>query len=200
MMLSLHGPLTWAAIVGIAGIAVRITTWPTESTVQASATGSPMVHAGFFDWLFGGPTPNRSQRQKPRVRKRPKPEPTIKTVCVRLCDGYYFPISQSVKRNAFKRDAERCNKSCPIGARLFIVSSPNGKPEDMVDLAGQPYRALPTAFQHQTHFNPACTCRGNPWDAERLAEHLRHARETAKETAHELSHRGCRSQDRNARC
>ena len=37
------------------------------------------------------------------------------TVCVRMCDGYYFPISHRVPRNRFYRDADVCRSRCDMG-------------------------------------------------------------------------------------
>jgi Protein of unknown function (DUF2865) len=157
--------------------------------IAPGANSLPMVHAGLFDWLFGGPMKEGRgapyeppTRPQPEERPRPRPEQsgTFKTVCVRLCDGYFFPISPVVTRDSFKRDAERCEKSCPGRSRLFTVRGLDGKLDDMVDLEGRPYRDLPTAFQHQTRYDPTCTCRGNPWDEEALARHRAYAEEAQK--------------------
>src|SRR5215467_7410334 len=37
---------------------------------------------------------------------------TYRTLCVRLCDGFYFPISFAVPASSLERDAERCRASC----------------------------------------------------------------------------------------
>jgi hypothetical protein len=134
-----------------------------------------------------GTAPPRSDEERRRAAPpRPEPSGSFKTVCVRLCDGYYFPISQSVTRDSFKRDAERCEKSCPSRSRLFTLRTPDGKAEDMVDLEGRPYRNLPTAFQHQTRYEPTCTCLGNPWDEEALARHRAYAEEAQKKKATQM--------------
>jgi hypothetical protein len=164
-----------------------------SSGIAPSANFLPMVHAGLLDWLFGGPMkegrgtpyepPTRPQpddEERPRATPRPEQSGTFKTVCVRLCDGYSFPISPSVTRDSFRRDAERCEKSCPGRSRLFTVRGLDGKFEDMVDLEGRRYRDLPSAFQHQTRYDPTCTCRGNPWDGEALARHRTYAEEAQK--------------------
>ena len=65
-------------------------------------------------------------------------------MCVRLCDGYDFPISFSATRDRLARDAKTCESSCGGQARLFIYRNPGADVEDMVDLRGQPYRKLNT--------------------------------------------------------
>jgi hypothetical protein len=51
---------------------------------------------------------------------------TYRTLCVRLCDGYYFPISHATGQDGFMRDAERCAASCGSDARLFFHRNPGG--------------------------------------------------------------------------
>jgi hypothetical protein len=63
---------------------------------------------------------------------------------VRLCDGYYFPISFSTMRSEFARDADKCAASCGSEARLFYHPNPGGDVEDMVDLTGSATRDCPT--------------------------------------------------------
>jgi len=40
------------------------------------------------------------------------PFATYRTLCVRLCDGYYFPVSFSTLPNHFQRDADQCQSQC----------------------------------------------------------------------------------------
>jgi hypothetical protein len=107
--------------------------------------------------------------------ERPKVAGTYRTMCVRLCDGYYFPISFSATRDRLARDAKTCESSCGGQARLFIYRNPGGDVEDMVDLRGQPYRQLSTAFLYRTEYVPACRCKPNPWDAEARDRHRMYA-------------------------
>ena len=95
---------------------------------------------------------------------------TYRTVCVRLCDGAYHPISFSTTRSRFKADAARCQASCDQPSKLFVVK-PEGSPEDMVDVRGGSYTDLPNAFKFQTSYDAACTCRGQPWEAKAQDRH-----------------------------
>jgi hypothetical protein len=107
--------------------------------------------------------------------ERPRIADTYRTMCVRLCDGYYFPISFSATRDRLARDAKTCESSCGGQARLFIYRNPGGEVEDMEDLRGQPYRQLSTAFLYRTEYVPACRCKPNPWDAEARDRHRMYA-------------------------
>ena len=84
---------------------------------------------------------------------------TFRTLCVRNCDGFYFPISFATTRGQFATDAETCQSMCPsAAAELYVHPNPGGGPEDMVSLSGERYSALPTAFQYRTSLTPSCTC------------------------------------------
>jgi hypothetical protein len=85
---------------------------------------------------------------------------TFRTLCVRTCDGYYFPISFSTTQEQFGSDAQACSAMCPgAEARLFYHANPGGSPADMVSLDGQNYTSLPAAFQYRTSLNPSCSCK-----------------------------------------
>jgi Protein of unknown function (DUF2865) len=85
---------------------------------------------------------------------------TYRTLCVRTCDGYYFPISFSTTSDRFADDANTCAAMCPgAEAQLYYHQNPGGGPEDMVSIAGEPYSALPTAFKYRTSIDASCTCK-----------------------------------------
>jgi Protein of unknown function (DUF2865) len=84
---------------------------------------------------------------------------TYRTLCVRLCDGFYFPISFATRGNGLARDAEQCTASCGLEARLFYHPNPGGSVEGMTDLLGRAYSALPTAFTYRKTLVTGCSCR-----------------------------------------
>jgi hypothetical protein len=148
--------------------------------------------AGPFDWLFGGyqqdpptkalaepqgrqPDEGEGQRERPRVRRNDGRAGTYRTLCVRLCDGFYFPLSFATTRAKVRDDAARCERQCPSRSRLYFHRSEQAV-DDMVDLDGQPYTRLPVAFRFRETYVPDCTCHGNPWDAEAIARHQEYAR------------------------
>ena len=84
---------------------------------------------------------------------------TYRTMCVRQCDGYYFPISFSTTEAMFGRDADMCSQRCPSGdAELFVHENPGGTPENMTSLDGRAYTDLPNAFQYRRAFKKGCSC------------------------------------------
>jgi hypothetical protein len=86
---------------------------------------------------------------------------TYRTLCVRKCDGYYFPISFSTSRQLFSRDSAICQSMCPdTDVELYVHGMPNQESEDMVSwLTGEPYASLPAAFSYRKKLDPQCTCR-----------------------------------------
>jgi hypothetical protein len=113
-------------------------------------------------------------REPPPARPA-RPPTTYRTVCVRLCDGYYFPISYSVPRERFAKDARACASRCGSEARLFVYRNPGSEPDDMEDLEGKPYRQLRAAFLYRTEYVPDCKCWPHPWEKEALDRHRGYA-------------------------
>ena len=71
------------------------------------------------------------------------PFATYRTLCVRLCDGYYFPVSFSTLPNHFQRDADLCQSQCAAPAELYYHQNPGGAVEQMVSVGNQqPYTSL----------------------------------------------------------
>lgn len=84
---------------------------------------------------------------------------TYRTLCVRTCDGYYFPISFTTVQARFARDEQLCRSMCPgTEVALYVHRNPGEDSDAMVSLAGEPYAALPTAFRYRTKYDSACQC------------------------------------------
>lgn len=88
------------------------------------------------------------------------PFATYRTLCVRLCDGYYFPISFSTLPNSFERDDEVCKSRCAAPVELYYHQNPGGAVEQMVShKTRQPYTTLKTAFRYRKEFVQGCSCK-----------------------------------------
>jgi hypothetical protein len=114
--------------------------------------------AGFLDALFGGTILNSTGDGAPSG--------TYHTVCVRSCDGYYFPISYSTVPSRFADDERSCQRLCPASeASLYAFRNPGEDMEQAVSTAGQPYTALPNAFRYRKEVTAGCSCRrpGQSW-------------------------------------
>jgi hypothetical protein len=114
---------------------------------------------GFFENLFGpGSGPGTILNNAPDVTL---PGNTYRTLCVRTCDGYYFPISYSALPSKFDEDSKACQAMCPASeAALYSHRNPGEDVAQAVSIAGRPYTELPNAFAYRKTFNPSCSCRG----------------------------------------
>jgi hypothetical protein len=85
---------------------------------------------------------------------------TVRTVCVRKVDGYFWPISYSTLVEYAPNDLTQCVEQCPgMDVDLYYYSNPGQEPQEMVNLQGQRYVDLPTAFAYRTVYDTANSCR-----------------------------------------
>lgn len=118
----------------------------------------------------GGASFGGSVESAPAIGKA-KREGRYRTLCVRLCDGYYWPISTKAPMSRFNRDKSICESSCGSEAKLFYQAELGGDAAKMIDLAGKPYKKLKTAFLYRKQFVPSCRCRPEPWSQSELLRH-----------------------------
>ena len=115
----------------------------------------------FLDNLFG----NNTYPSAPSADLGPQ-SGTYRTVCVRTCDGGYFPISFATYPARFPDDEKTCKALCPAAeATLFTYRNPGEDINQAVSINGQPYSASPNAFRYRQEFNPSCSCKaaGQTW-------------------------------------
>ena len=96
-------------------------------------------------------------------------------VCVRSCDGGFFPVSYTANSKNPDDLAQLCNALCPNAAVSVYSYSGASDIETAVSLEGEPYRSMPNAFRYRTTFDPSCSCKApnQTWvaalaDAERM--------------------------------
>lgn len=108
---------------------------------------------------------------------------THRTVCVRLCDGYFWPIGDETRSSDLGRDREACESSCSTPARLYILTDLARGADSLHDLNGKPYSKLPTAFLYRKELVPDCRCRPDPWSAAEAERHRQYALAQPEEAA-----------------
>ncbi len=159
----------------------------------------PAVAQSFFQKLFGlgggqqvPQAPARPQTHtipshrfdyRPRPYQQSRPEDIdgeigppdsggpYRTMCVRSCDGYFFPLRHNAKRRNFAADAKSCRSACGTEARLFYYSLNGGSTETMADLSGRKYKDQPHAFGYRKALVQGCSCKPVPWSYEEAARH-----------------------------
>lgn len=88
----------------------------------------------------------------------------LRTLCVRTCDGAFFPISSNASPLDFRRQAATCEQMCPGSeTELYYHSLQGQESADMVSAeTGKPYKDLPTAFAYRNTSadtrSPSCGC------------------------------------------
>ncbi len=83
---------------------------------------------------------------------------SYKTLCVRICDGYYFPIGNETDRARLNVDAAICKSMYALSAdaELFTMRA-DGEVADAVALdGGDRYGGQPFAFSYRATFNVGC--------------------------------------------
>lgn len=99
-------------------------------------------------------------RKQPSLRRKVPTGGTFRTLCVRTCDGFFFPVSFSTGKSQFANDAARCTEICPAAeTQLFVYKNPGGDQSQMMSLAGDLYSDQPFAYRYKSEFIQECGCR-----------------------------------------
>lgn len=80
---------------------------------------------------------------------------TFRSLCVRTCDGYYFPISYSSSSKRLKVDEAVCKRIHGSGADLYFHRSDEFA-EAAVSLGGLKLARQPFAFAYRHTYDPGC--------------------------------------------
>ena len=124
------------------------------------------------------PSVERSARKEARRETRHKRKLVMAlawsggsyTVCVRACDGAFFPVTYFGAASRSDTLEQICRSQCP-NADVALYSFPfGGSIDEAVSSAGEPYANLPNAHKFEQSNDASCSCRapGQSW-AEALA-------------------------------
>jgi len=93
-----------------------------------------------------------SARRAPRSRAA-----SYRSICVRTCDGYYFPLSVTTSKRRLHKDAEKCHgRYDPGQAELFYHRFGDGEVGKAVSLKGVRYADQSYAFAYRQQYDAAC--------------------------------------------
>ena len=146
------------------------------------ASAAPQPQRGLFEQLFGGnqprpavnePPPFQQQQLEQVPLERPVQSPLddseeetssgsrggSRAVCVRKCDGGFFPVSYAAGSEDSAGLTALCTALCPNAQANVYTYGGGADIESAVSLTGQAYRALPAAFRYRTTFDSTCTCK-----------------------------------------
>ncbi len=143
---------------------------------------------------YGGPTGIKNQPfyngRNPRnnqSNRRYHAYGSYRTVCVRSCDGYYFPISSSASRARFRKDARSCQSRCGTAAELYYLPRRSDNMKEARNLSGRSYADLENAFKYRKKLVNGCACRPMPWSHSERARHRRYEYVAAVERSYALA-------------
>jgi hypothetical protein len=129
----------------------------------AVAASPPQRNGGLFESLFGPGSIFSPGSDTPGWSSAGG---AYRTICVRTCDGYYFPISFAANPSQFAEDEKVCQRTCPAAeAMLFAYRNPGEDVSQAVSISGQLYSTLPNAFRYRQAFDSSCSCKrpGETW-------------------------------------
>ena len=150
----------------------------------------------FLHNLFGNNNPNNNPAQ-PGADLGPQ-SGTFRTVCVRTCDGNYFPISFATVPARFPDDERTCRALCPATeANLYTYRNPGEDMNPAVSINGQAYSSSRT-LSLSPGVQSVLLLQGRRPDLVRCAE--KHRRQGRRRTARRHHrHRRERQEDGAAR-
>jgi hypothetical protein len=127
-----------------------------------------MRQRGLFDSLFGNGSPETVVTPGAAPGETPQPSGAYRTVCVRKCDGSFFPISYATTQAHFAEDERICRRACPATeVELYAFHNQGEDIGQATSISGRPYTELPNAFRFRQQYDAACACKrpGESWAA-----------------------------------
>jgi hypothetical protein len=135
---------------------------------EATARRRPTGPSSFFSLWQDEETPFDRGYANTAPEQSNLPFASYRTMCVRLCDGFYFPVSFSTLGSRFPEDEAKCKDQCAAPAELFVYKNPGEEIEQMVSLAGAPYTGLKNAFRNRKEYVKGCSCRPEEYSAQQI--------------------------------
>ena len=140
---------------------------------------------GVFDFLKDDRDVRAERRD--RAGRHHMPFATYRTMCVRLCDGYYFPVSFSAMQSKFGQDNNACQSKCAAPAKLFVYQNPGGTIEAMTSIDGIAYNEIPNAWKYRKTFVKGCSCKMADYDPVAVQNFERGLRDNNKKSSGQAS-------------
>jgi len=164
----------------------------------------------FFEELFGVAPPNDATglREVPVGPPEEEPRDALESdqtddrprggsqaICVRSCDGGFFPLHYSAKNANLDDLNALCKALCPNAEVKLYTRSPWKNLNEAVSIDGEPYSDHPNALKFQKTYESSCGCKppGKSWmealeEAEKiLAEHNSKDQMVTAEQAEQMS-------------
>lgn len=133
-----------------------------DALARSGCGGQPPAQkrrgGGLFDFFGGGRDEQEDVQQTPIYRSI-DPNGRYRTVCVRLCDGFFYPIHYSAYGSILGQDQQSCQSSCAAPAELYVYRTSGQEIEQAVSLNGSAYMDLPVALRYRKEYVKGCSCK-----------------------------------------
>ena len=158
---------------------------------------------GLFGWFGrGGSDEEEAAQPEGPVYRSIDPNGRYRSVCVRTCDGFFFPVSYQTYASHLAQDASVCQSSCAAPAELYVYRNPGQEIDQAISLNGTAYSDLPAAFKYRKEYVNGCSCKANEYNPTAIeaanqkaeAAPARQARqEGSSPRGHDTGRRTCRT-------
>lgn len=120
---------------------------------------------GLFGWFGrGGSDGEEAAQPEGPVYRSIDPNGRYRSVCVRTCDGFFFPVSYQTYASHLAQDASVCQSSCAAPAELYVYRNPGQEIDQAISLNGTAYSDLPAAFKYRKEYIAGCSCKANEYN------------------------------------
>ena len=120
---------------------------------------------GLFGWFGrGGRDEEEAAQPEGPVYRSIDPNGRYRSVCVRTCDGFFFPVSYQTYASHLAQDASVCQSSCAAPAELYVYRNPGQEIDQAISLNGTAYSDLPAAFKYRKEYINGCSCKANEYN------------------------------------
>ena len=143
---------------------------------NAQCGNAPARSPNLLEALFGQPKPADLRDEPLNPDELDRPERTVdpnigearagsKAVCVRACDGAFFPVSYSASGGRLDGLEDMCHALCPNADVSLYTYPASGEIEQAVSISGARYVDSPNALLYRKTFDSSCSCRrrGQSW-------------------------------------
>ncbi len=136
-----------------------------DALARSGCGGQPAPRrrgGGLFDFFGGGQ--EEEQEQQTPIYRSIDPNGRYRSVCVRLCDGFFYPLHYSTYGSMLTQDAQACQSNCAAPAELYVYRNPGQEIEQAVSLNGSAYMDLPVALRFRKEYVKGCSCKQSEYN------------------------------------
>ena len=143
---------------------------------NSQCASAPAKSGGLLDALFGQPKSNEVSQEplspdagdvgmEKQVGNLGEARAGSQAVCVRSCDGSFFPVSYAANGGRLDGLEDMCRALCPNADVALYTYPASGEIEQAVSITGARYMDSPTALKYRKTYDSSCSCRrrGQNW-------------------------------------